>query len=46
MAIVLTMGPMELSEKQDKQMDKELMVNKAKNATQNAPAYRHITSPS
>jgi hypothetical protein len=46
MAIVLTMGPMELSEKQDKQIDSELMVNNAKKATQNAPAYRHMTSPS
>ncbi len=37
-AIVDTIGPMELSEKQDKQMDKELIVNKAKKATQNPPA--------
>jgi hypothetical protein len=38
MAIVETMGPIELSEKQDKQMERLLMVNKAKKATQNAPA--------
>ncbi len=37
-AIVDTIGPIELSEKQDKQMDKLLIVNKAKKATQNAPA--------
>jgi hypothetical protein len=38
MAIVETIGPMELSEKQDKHMDKLLMVSSAKKATQNAPA--------
>jgi hypothetical protein len=35
--MVATIGPMELSVKQDKQMDKELTVNKAKNATANPP---------
>ncbi len=35
--IVATIGPMELSVKQDKQMDKELTVNSAKNATANPP---------
>lgn len=45
-AIVATMGPIELSEKQDRQMDKELMVNKARNATQKAQIYLHIISPS
>jgi hypothetical protein len=37
---------MELSEKHDRQMDKELMVNKAKNATQKAHIYLHIISHS
>ena len=37
-AIVETIGPLELSEKQDRQMERLLMVNKAKKATQNAPA--------
>ena len=45
-AIVATMGPIELSEKQERQIDKELMVNKAKNATQKAHIYLHIISPS
>ena len=35
--IVATIGPMELSVKQDKQIDKELTVNSAKNATANPP---------
>ncbi len=37
-AMVLTMGPIELSEKQDRVMDSELTVNKAKKATQKPPA--------
>lgn len=35
--IVATIGPMELSVKQDKQIDKELTVNKAKKATAKPP---------
>ena len=35
--MVATIGPMELSVKQDKQIDKELTVNSAKNATANPP---------
>ncbi len=52
-AIVLTMGPIELLEKQERQMDKELMVKSAKKATQKAPTYLQrisfsikITNPS
>ena len=37
-AIVDTMGPIELSEKQDRQIERLLIVNKAKKATQKAPA--------
>jgi hypothetical protein len=37
MAMVETMGPMELSEKQERQIDKELIVSNAKNATQKPP---------
>ena len=35
--MVVTMGPIELSVKHDRQMDKELTVNKAKKATKNPP---------
>ena len=44
--MVATIGPMELSVKQDKQMDKELTVNSARNATANPPKYRQFTSAS
>ena len=37
MDIVVTIGPIELSVKQDRQIDKELTVNSAKNATKNPP---------
>ena len=37
MDMVVTIGPIELSVKHDRQMDKELTVNRAKNATKNPP---------